>query len=38
VTDQNYVGSVIVGDTNFRYFEPAATRNFLIGVSVNAAF
>jgi hypothetical protein len=29
---------VIVGDTNARYFEPAATRNFLLGVSVNAKF
>ena len=36
--DRNYVGSVIVGDTNQRYFEPAAGRNFLIGVSVNARF
>jgi iron complex outermembrane receptor protein len=35
-TDKNYVGTVIVGDTNGRYFEPAATRNFLIGVSVSA--
>jgi iron complex outermembrane receptor protein len=34
----NYVGSVIVGDTNGRYFEPAATRNFLIGASVIATF
>jgi len=38
ITNENYVGSVIVGDTNGRYFEPAATRNFLIGVSVNATF
>jgi len=37
-TDQNYVGTVIVGDANGRYFEPAATRNFLIGVTVNASF
>jgi iron complex outermembrane receptor protein len=37
-TDRNFVGTVIVGDTNGRYFEPSATRNFLIGVSVNAAF
>ena len=29
---------VIVGDTNGRYFEPAATRNFLVGLSVNASF
>ena len=38
VTNENYVGSVIVGDANGRYFEPSATRNFLIGVSVNATF
>jgi hypothetical protein len=30
----NYVGSVIVGDTNGRYFEPAAPRNYIVGVSV----
>jgi iron complex outermembrane recepter protein len=36
--DLNYVGSVIVGDTNSRFFEPAATRNFLIGVSANVSF
>ena len=34
----NYVGTVIVGDTNGRYFEPSATRNFLVGVSANVAF
>jgi iron complex outermembrane recepter protein len=34
----NYVGTVIVGDTNGRYFEPSATRNFLIGVSAYATF
>ncbi len=34
----NYVGSVIVGDTNGRYFEPAATRNFLVGASVSVSF
>ena len=37
-TDRNYVGSVIVGDTNGRYFEPSATRNFLVGLSANASF
>ena len=36
--DKNYVGSVIVGDTNGRYFEPAAVRNFFIGASANATF
>jgi iron complex outermembrane receptor protein len=38
LADRNYVGSVIVGDTNLRFFEPAAGRNCLIGVSVNARF
>ncbi len=38
LTDRNYVGSVIVGDTNGRFFEPAAGRNYLVGVSVNAKF
>ena len=38
ITNKNYVGSVIVGDANGRYFEPSATRNFLIGVSVSATF
>jgi iron complex outermembrane receptor protein len=38
LADRNYVGSVIVGDTNGRFFEPAADRNFLVGVSVNARF
>jgi iron complex outermembrane receptor protein len=33
----NYVGSVIVGDTNSRFFEPAASRNVIIGISVNAS-
>jgi len=34
----NYVGTVIVGDTNGRYFEPSATTNFLIGASAYFAF
>jgi len=37
-TARNYSGTVIVGDTNGRYFEPSAERNFLIGVTVNARF
>jgi iron complex outermembrane receptor protein len=36
--DRNYVGSVIVGDTNGRFFEPSAKRNFLAGVTANAKF
>jgi len=38
VTDRNYAGSVIVGDTNGRYFEPAPGRNWYAGVSANVAF
>jgi len=38
IGNKNYAGTVIVGDTNQRYFEPSAERNFLIGVSVSASF
>ncbi|WP_229261770.1 TonB-dependent receptor family protein [Duganella margarita] len=31
--DKNYVGSVIVGDTNKRYYEAAPQRNWLVGAS-----
>lgn len=36
--DRNYVGSVIVGDTNSRFFEPSPGRNYLVGATVNAKF
>src|SRR5689334_19568863 len=32
--DRNYAGSVIVGDTNGRFFEPAPGRNWFAGVRV----
>ncbi|HEX9275049.1 MAG TPA: TonB-dependent receptor [Casimicrobiaceae bacterium] len=38
IGDWDYVGSVIVGDVNSRFFEPSARRNYLIGVSANARF
>ncbi len=38
IANANYAGSVIVGDTNGRYFEPAPGRHWFAGVSVNAAF
>lgn len=38
LADRDYVGSVIVGDTNGRFFEPAARRNYLIGASANVRF
>lgn len=34
----DYIGSVIVGDTNGRYFEPGLPRNWWAGVTVHAAF
>ena len=37
-TSRNYSGTVIVGDTNGRYFEPSAKRNFLVGVTANVRF
>ena len=38
VTDRDYVGSVIVGDTNGRFFEPAPGRNVFAGASAQATF
>jgi iron complex outermembrane receptor protein len=37
VTDRKYVGSVIVGDANGRYFEPAPDRNWFVGASIDVA-
>jgi iron complex outermembrane receptor protein len=38
VADVNYVGSVIVGDTNGRYYEPAPGRNYFAGFTANVGF
>ncbi|HZQ60277.1 MAG TPA: TonB-dependent receptor [Casimicrobiaceae bacterium] len=38
VTNRTFVGSVIVGDTNGRYFEPAPTRNWFAGITARAVF
>ena len=35
--DRRYAGSVIVGDTNSRFFEPAPGRNWFIGLNVDVA-
>jgi len=32
--DRKYVGSVIVGDTNGRFFEPAPGRNWFVGANI----
>ncbi|WP_348696131.1 TonB-dependent receptor [Duganella fentianensis] len=36
--DRQYVGSVIVGDSNKRYYEAAPTRNWLLGASAQYQF
>ena len=36
--NKTYVGSVIVGDSNKRYYEAAAGRNWLLGVSAQYSF
>jgi len=33
-----YVGSVIVNETNFRYFEPAPRRNMSAGIQASLQF
>ena len=38
IFDKNYIGSVRVNDSNYRNFEPAPPRNYLVGVSVNYQF
>ena len=36
--DRDYIGSVIVGDANRRYYEPAPGRNWVLGVSAQYQF
>jgi iron complex outermembrane receptor protein len=36
--DRGYIGSVIVGDSNRRYYEPAPGRNWVLGTSARYAF
>jgi iron complex outermembrane receptor protein len=36
--DRNYIGSVIVGDSNRRYYESAPGRNWVLGASARYAF
>ena len=38
VGNRNYVGSVIVNETNFRYFEPAPQRNMSAGIQASLQF
>lgn len=36
--DKEYIGSVRIGDSNNRFFEPAANRNYLLGLSAKYKF
>ncbi len=36
--DRDYVGSVIVGDSNRRFYEPAPGRNWVLGISAQYQF
>lgn len=36
--DRDYIGSVIVGDSNRRFYEPAPGRNWVLGVSAQYQF
>ncbi|ACT47289.1 TonB-dependent receptor family protein [Methylotenera mobilis] len=38
ITDKDYIGSVRVNDGNALYFEPAAGRNYLLGLSARYKF
>jgi iron complex outermembrane receptor protein len=38
VTDQRYIGSVIVAEANGRFYEPAPERNWLAGVTASFTF
>ena len=38
LTNRDYVGSVIVNETNFRYFEPAPRRNMSVGLQAALQF
>ena len=38
LTDRNYVGSVIVNDTNGRFYEPSPRRNITVGVQASVQF
>ena len=35
---RRYAGSVIVNEGNGRYFEPAPTRNYIVGVAATTGF
>ncbi len=38
VTDRQYIGSVIVADSNRRFYEPSPGRNYLLGLNAQLSF
>lgn len=38
VTETKYIGSVIVNESNRRFYEPSPGRNYMVGVSANYTF
>jgi iron complex outermembrane receptor protein len=36
--DKDYIGSVRINDGNSRFYEPAAGRSYLVGLSANYQF
>jgi iron complex outermembrane receptor protein len=38
VTNRQYVGSVIIADSNNRFYEPSPTRNYLVGLNASFRF
>jgi iron complex outermembrane receptor protein len=38
IADKDYIGSIRVNDGNSRFFEPAAGRNWMVGVNANYRF
>ena len=38
LADRRYIGSVIVGDSNKRYYEAAPGRNWVMGISAQYQF
>jgi iron complex outermembrane receptor protein len=38
LTDKDYIGSVRINDSNSRFFEPAAGRNYMIGITTSYTF
>lgn len=38
ITDREYIGSIRINDSNSRFYEPAAERNYLLGLSAQYRF